>query len=145
MKICIFINFCQVFKFLLILKNERNVMNFRNVFVTRLYNKFKNFSGDWTNSFTLIALKFFSKIIFSKMYKNFLNNWNLFRIINNIIWFKKLIFHLFIYWTIFIIFNLLIFLLALSLYKINVLSMFNNAGFFSVFYPTRTYSKSNLI
>ena len=58
------------FKFLKILKNERNITNFGYVFVSRFNIRNKNFSDDWTNSCTVIASIFFQKRYFHKRQKS---------------------------------------------------------------------------
>ena len=50
-------------------KNERNVTNFGYVFVPRFHITHKNFSGDWTGSFTVITSIFFPKRYFEKRKK----------------------------------------------------------------------------
>ena len=54
-----FFNYCLRFRiFFLILKNERNITNFRCVFVTRFYITHKNFLSDITNRYSLNLFKY---------------------------------------------------------------------------------------
>ena len=99
-----FINFSEslwiVSVFLKIFKSERNVTNFDYIFGTRFHITHKNFSGNWTNSCTVLARFFFKKGIFIKVLKNW-KNWYGFWKINNLISNeKKRIGYLIIYWTI---------------------------------------------
>ena len=63
----IFFNFFYVFE---ILKNERNNTNFRYVFVPRFHIMHKNFSGVWTNGYSLIFYKNIILINVKKIEKN---------------------------------------------------------------------------
>ena len=69
MNILIFQNRYEFFQvFFPILRKERNITRFGYVFVTTVTHK--NFSGNWTNSCTIIASIFFENGIFMNVKKN---------------------------------------------------------------------------
>ena len=68
-----------------ILKNERNVTSFGCAFLTRFHITHNNFSGDWSNSCSVIVSIFFQKRYFPKRKKNAYGFWK----INELIWNEK--------------------------------------------------------
>ena len=111
--------------FLKILKNERNVTNFRNFFVVA-YHTHTNFPGVLTNSCTVIASILFSKTVFSKTLKKIKLKINKNKN-------KERIGYLVIYWTIFCTYLLMTF----RHYYANVLDIFDMGNFFPIFVASR--------
>ena len=64
-----FFNCFYIFDLFWILKNKRNVVNFRCDFVATFHITHNNISGYWTNSCTIIALIFFHKQCFRECKK----------------------------------------------------------------------------
>ena len=113
-------------------------------FFQKDYITLKDFPGDWTDSFTVMDLKFVSKMIFSKIYKNYEKikiNWE--KLTNSFDKKNKSFIRLFIE----IIFQFVNNFWQLLSCKINILNILNMARLFSDFYFIEKYFKfpSNLI
>ena len=104
------------------LENKHNITNLGYVFVSIFYIILRNFLGNWTNSFTIIALILFSKT--SKKERNWCRIWEIHKFICYEM--KKgycMVFSL----------EFVNDLSVLLLYKLNILNIFNMIDFFRIF------------